>query len=136
MHGLRKPRETEPEEGRVISFSGYCAVYPPSTMISWPVVNAAPGELSQSTTLASSSGRADAANRVLSRNRFLHVGLTLAEGAVEHFGLNCAGRDTVDADTMLGEFQRSRLGETDHCELAGDIHDALESRCGRRRRSY
>jgi len=37
-------------------FSGYCAVYPPSTMMSWPVVNAAPGELSQSTALAISSG--------------------------------------------------------------------------------
>jgi hypothetical protein len=37
-------------------FSGYCAVYPPSTKMSWPVVNAAPGELSQSTALAISSG--------------------------------------------------------------------------------
>ena len=38
----------------VISVSGfgYCAVYPPSTMMSWPVVNAALGELSQSTALA------------------------------------------------------------------------------------
>jgi hypothetical protein len=34
----------------------YCAVYPPSTMMSWPVMNAAPGELSQSTALAISSG--------------------------------------------------------------------------------
>jgi hypothetical protein len=49
-------------------FSGYCAVYPPSTMMSWPVVNAASGELSQSTALA------------LCRNRFLHVGLAFAEG--------------------------------------------------------
>jgi hypothetical protein len=37
-------------------FSGYCAVYPPSTMMSWPVVNAASGELSQRTALAISSG--------------------------------------------------------------------------------
>ena len=34
----------------------YCAVYPPSTVMSWPVMNAAPGELSQSTVLAISSG--------------------------------------------------------------------------------
>lgn len=37
------------------SFS-YCAPNPPSTMMSWPVVNAAPGELSQRTALAISSG--------------------------------------------------------------------------------
>src|SRR6201987_6547060 len=37
-------------------FSRYCAVYPPSTVMSWPVGNAAPGELSQSTALAISSG--------------------------------------------------------------------------------
>src|SRR5262249_6739793 len=36
--------------------SRYCAVYPPSTVMSWPVTNAAPGELSQSTALAISSG--------------------------------------------------------------------------------
>ena|SRR5271165_70349 len=36
--------------------ASYCAVYPPSTMMSWPVVKAAPGELSQSTALAISSG--------------------------------------------------------------------------------
>src|SRR4029077_9449979 len=33
-------------------FSGYCAEYPPSTMMSWPVVNAASGELSQRTAKA------------------------------------------------------------------------------------
>jgi hypothetical protein len=55
--------------------------------------------------------RADAANRVLCRNRFLHVGLAFAEGPIEHFGLDRAGRDTVDADALLGELQRSRLGE-------------------------
>jgi len=56
--------------------------------------------------------RADAANRVLCRNRFLHVGLAFAEGPIEHFGLDRAGRDTVDADALLGELQRSRLGKT------------------------
>ena len=31
------------------------------------------------------------------------------------------GRDTIDADALFGEFQRSRLGKADHGELAGDI---------------
>src|SRR4029077_959284 len=50
------------------------------------------------------------------------VGLAFAEGPVEHFGLDRAGRDTVDADALLGEFQRSRLGEADDGELAGDVN--------------
>jgi chromosome segregation and condensation protein ScpB len=66
--------------------------------------------------------RADAANRVLCRQCFLYVGLALAEGPVEHFGLDRAGRDTVDADALLGEFERSRLREADHGELAGDVN--------------
>ena len=36
--------------------ASYCAVYPPSTVMSWPVMNAAPGEPSQSTAPAISSG--------------------------------------------------------------------------------
>jgi hypothetical protein len=51
----REKRTLRPQS-RFPLFSGYCAVYPPSTMMSWPVVNAAPGELSQSTALAISSG--------------------------------------------------------------------------------
>jgi hypothetical protein len=39
----------------IVSGFGYGAVYPPSMMMSWPVVNAAPGELSHSTALAISS---------------------------------------------------------------------------------
>src|SRR6266446_740582 len=66
--------------------------------------------------------RADATSRGLCRNRFLHVGLAFAEGPIEHFGLDRAGRDTVDADALLGEFQRSRLGEADDGELAGDVN--------------
>jgi hypothetical protein len=58
----------------------------------------------------------------LCRNRFLHVGLAFVEGPVEHFGLDRAGRDTVDADALLGEFKRSRLGEADDGELAGDVN--------------
>src|SRR5438105_14096313 len=53
--------------------------------------------------------RADAASRGLCRNRFLHVGLAFAEAPVEHFGLDRAGRDTVDADTLLGKFQRMSI---------------------------
>jgi hypothetical protein len=58
----------------------------------------------------------------LCRNRFLHVGLAFAEAPVEHFGLDRAGRDTVDADALLGKFQRSRLGEADDGKLAGDVN--------------
>ena len=65
---------------------------------------------------------ADAANRVLRRNRFLHVGLSFAEGAVEHFCLDRTRRYTVDTDALLGELQRSRLGEADDGELAGDVN--------------
>jgi hypothetical protein len=49
-------------------------------MMSWPVVNAASGELSQSHGAGDLLRRADAANQVLCRNRFLHVGLAFAEG--------------------------------------------------------
>jgi hypothetical protein len=65
---------------------------------------------------------ADPAHWVLCRNRFLCIGLAFPEGPVEHFGLDWAGRDTVDADALLCEFQRSRLGEADHGELAGDVN--------------
>ena len=37
-------------------FIVYWALKPPSTIMSWPVVEAAPGELSQRTALAISSG--------------------------------------------------------------------------------
>ena len=90
-------------------------------MMSWPVVNAAPGELSQRHCARDFLRRADAANRVLCRHRSLHLGFAFAEGPVEHFGLDRAGRDTVDADALLGEFQSGRLGEADHGELAGDV---------------
>jgi hypothetical protein len=52
----RKSAEQSTTPGDRFVVSGYCAVYPPSTMMSWPVMNAAPGELSQSTALAISSG--------------------------------------------------------------------------------
>ena len=42
--------------GSNVRCPSYYAVYPSSTMISWPVVKPAPGELSQSTALAISSG--------------------------------------------------------------------------------
>ena len=38
------------------SLIGYCALKPPSMIMSCPVVNAAPGELNQRTALAISSG--------------------------------------------------------------------------------
>ena len=64
---------------------------------------------------------ADAANRGLCRNRFLHLGLAFTEGAVKHFGLDRAGRDTVDA-RIACLAKRSRLGEADTSELAGDVN--------------
>jgi len=63
----------------------------------------------------------DAADRGLRRDRSLYIGLPFAESPIEHFGLDRAGRDTIDADALFGEFQRSRLGKADHGELAGDI---------------
>ena len=90
--------------------------------MSWPVMNAAPGELSQSTALAIYLRSGDAANRGLCRNRFLHLGLAFTEGSVKHFGLDRAGRDTVDTDALSGELQRSRLGEAEDSELAGDVN--------------
>src|SRR6478752_4795502 len=65
---------------------------------------------------------ADAANRGLCRNRFLHLRLAFTEGAVKHFGLDRAGRDTVDTDALSGELQRSRPGEADNSELAGHVN--------------
>ena len=59
--------------------------------MSWPVMNAAPGELSQSTALAIYLRSGDAANRGLCRNRFLHVGFAFTEGAVKHLGLDGTG---------------------------------------------
>ena len=53
---------------------------------------------------------------------FLRLGLAFTEGAVKHFGLDRAGRDTVDTDALSGELQRSRLGEAEDSELAGDVN--------------
>src|ERR1700751_1343427 len=65
---------------------------------------------------------ADATKRGLWRNRFLHLGLACTEGAVKHFGLDRAGRDTVDADALSSELQRSRLGEADESEITGKVN--------------
>jgi hypothetical protein len=91
-------------------------------MAARPAVVLEQRELLFPTGLNSRHRRADAANRVLCRNRFLHVGLAFAEGPIEHFGLDRARRDTVDADALLGELQRSRLGEANDGELAGDVN--------------
>ena len=67
-------------------------------------------------------GRSDAANRGLCHNRFFHLGLPFAEGPVEHFSLDRAGRHTIDADALSSKLQRSRLGKADDSELAGGIN--------------
>jgi hypothetical protein len=72
----------------------------------------------------------------LCRNRFLHVGLAFAEGPIEHFGLDRAGRTLLTRAALLGELQRSRLGEANDGELTGDVNRRGESRCARRRRNY
>ena len=60
-------------------------------MAARPAVVLEQRELLFPTGLNSRHRRADAANRVLCRNRFLHVGLAFAEGPIEHFGLDRPG---------------------------------------------
>jgi hypothetical protein len=49
----------------------YCAVYPPATMMSWSVVNAAPAKLKPEHGAGNLLRNADVSNRGLCRNRFL-----------------------------------------------------------------
>jgi 8-oxo-dGTP diphosphatase len=58
----------------------------------------------------------------LCHNGFFHLGLPFAEGPVEHFSLDRAGRHTIDADALSSKLQRSRLGKADDTELAGGIN--------------
>jgi hypothetical protein len=91
-------------------------------MMSWPVVNAAPGELSQSTALAISSGvpmRPAGVCVVIVFFMSVSPSPKVRSNISVWIG---PGRDTVNADALLGEFQRSRLGEANDGELAGDVN--------------
>src|SRR5262249_3736943 len=91
-------------------------------MMSWPVMNAAPGELSQSTALAISSGVPMRPTGVCVPIVFFISVSPSPKGRSNIAVWPRTGRDTVDTDALSGELQRSRLGEADDSELAGDVN--------------
>jgi len=66
-------------------------------------MNAAPGELSQSTALAISSGVPMRPTGVCVAIVFFMSVSPSPKAPVKHLGLDGTGRDTVDADPLSGE---------------------------------
>jgi hypothetical protein len=87
-------------EQSTIAETGVCAVYPPSTMMSWPLMKAAPGELSQSTALAISLAQRDAAGHG-------PAPCGLAAAAREPIASSLSNRGRIEAKYVL-RFHRDR----------------------------